>query len=329
MTDQSKEAAPAAAADVAQPETIEKDEAAALWAEFDAAESTPVAKDEQFAEEAAPPEEQGAPTQQAEQPEAVEGQKVKEEKPPTPAPDIWANAPPELKAEYDRLAAERARLENRAKAAEGRVSAHQKRINELLKAINSGQSEDEGSKAAREAIEAAAQDYPEVVKPLSQRLDDIDGKVRRTEEASRAMAQAELTRIVEAETAKLEGAHPGWGPLLKSNGETFTAWLKTQPDFIRDAFDRNGEAITDADAAALVVGEFKAHLAGIAAQATPSAQTPPVNTLADKRQRQLAGSETPALTTARPVVSGIPDDGDPEALWKMWDQYEQRQNARA
>lgn len=267
----------------------------------------------------------------AEKPEgAVEAAAGKDGTAETDKPDIWASAPPELKAAYDELAAKTAKIENDFKSANGRVSTYQRRYEDLVKAAQPVKKEE--TVAPTQAIEGLMQDFPEIAGPLKQALETIQGKLDnldKAEESRRVAAQTELVTMVEEQTKRLDEAIPDWETTLKANGAAFAAWVEDQPRRIREIAYR--EDITNADEAAEVVKLFKAHLGQPADKPAPQADTTTktqTQPLSDKRERQLAGTASPNPQGGRPVVSGIPEDGDPEQIWKGFAALEQ-QRARA
>lgn len=247
------------------------------------------------------------------------------------APDIWASAPPELKAAYDALKGEKTKIENDHKAVSGRVSAYQRKYEQLAKAAQPVKKDETVSPT--KAIEALMTDYPEIAGPLKEALGAIEGKLDNLDNAQESLrkdAETELLTLIDDETARLEEKHPDWLETLKANGTAFAAWVEDQPRRIREMAYRNADAIVDADETAEVVSQFKTFLGK---PATPETRTEPKNPttpLSDRRERQLAATSSPTKQGGRPVVSGIPEDGDPEQIWKAFDAVDQqKQRARA
>ena len=234
--------------------------------------------------------------------------------------DPWAAAPEVLRNDYQSIKAEKERLEHRLRSEEGRIRAAQARLQELSKTSAAPQ-KDDGPEDISKALEGLKSDYPEIAEPISKVVAAINGRVEeldRAEQSRRMAAQNELQHMVEVQTAELERAHPDWFDTLKNNGSAFATWVEDQPKRIRDAAYRNAQQIVDASEAASVVAAFKDHL-GIGAKA-PEHQHQPEN---DRRKRQLAASATPSRSAGKPTVSGIPDDGDPEAIWEAMERAEQ------
>jgi hypothetical protein len=323
---------------------------AEIWDEFDQAEAKPGSDADAAAAQSAE-----AGSAQAEGSEAGKEGAAKHEAgvappkegagtelPAQSQPDIWASAPPELKSAFEAMQAEKAKLEQRIRSDDGRVAAYQRKLRELQQGAR-GPDRDAGRAAvdARAAIEELAEQYPEIAQPLQKALDAVDSKLQTLDEREKSRTQAEIDEIeahVAAETAKLEGEHPDWYDVLAKNGKAFAEWIEDQPRRIREAARRNDEQIISASQAAEVVEAFKKHL-GHARQddpqpkptpapaadpaATPAQPTPTPNPeLNDRRRRQLAGSSSPPKSSGRPTVAGIPEDGDPEAIWAAFDAME-------
>ncbi len=280
----------------------EQDDASAIWAELKEATAKADASSEDRAE-------------------------AKEEASPTPAEtageaqtDVWATVPEAARQEYDALVAEKAKLEQRIRSDSGRLAARQRKINELRA---------QAAPVARQAaIDTAPlndleNDYPEIAQPLKSTVHTINSKVEALEadkESRRKAAESELRGIIDEETGRLDEAFPGWMDFLKANGAAYQGWIEDQPKRIREINERNANEITDADAAIEVLTAFKQFLEPKAPTQTQNPTTPST----DRRQRQLAASSSPATVPRGAVVSGIPEDGDPEAIWNMFRDQERR-----
>ncbi len=328
MTEQTKddEAAKVAADINPAAETVQDD--AELWSEFEASDNP-----KGNATSAAPV------AAESDVPFEGENDETKPEDVPAGTPatteaaasDIWASAPPELKAAYDQLAAKTAKIETDFKSVNGRVSAYQKRYEDLARAAQPVKKDETADPL--KAIEGLKQDYPELAEPLEKALEAIQGRIDnldKAEEGRRVAAQTGLETLVDDETKRLEQEHPDWLETLEKNGAAFAAWVEDQPRRIREIAYRNDKAIVDAAGAAEVMTKFKEHLKPVTTPAagtdtSTKTQTQPLN---DKRERQLAGTASPTRQGGRPVVSGIPEDGDPEQIWKAFDAADQ-QRARA
>lgn len=245
-------------------------------------------------------------------------------------PDPWASAPEELRAAYEAERARSAELEQKARSAEGRAKAHQRKLEDLRRAMEKSKSPEMLLEAQNE-LRRVENEYPEVTQPLKKALGAITDRITAEEEGRARAARTEFGEIIRTETAKLAERHPDWDTFLKQHGgPAFAAWVDDQPRRIREALAVNGDAIVDADGAIALIDAYKQHLGvkpAAAPASVPSAVHPTHNPLADRRQRQLAATATPNRSGGRPTVSGIPEDGDPQAIWDAFEAEEQRRRA--
>lgn len=160
-------------------------------------------------------------------------------------------------------------------------------------------------------LKGAAEEYPEIAAPMAEALDEVHAAVTRQQNIV-----AQQTRIseIEAEMA-LEQRFPGGFDLVQKDVDAFKAWVEDQPKRFRDAFARNAYSVTDVDGAVELLTAYRAHVTGQAAPPVTGAKAP--DPTADRRRRQISGAMSPPRSSA-PVVSGIPEDGDKEAIWKAF-----------
>lgn len=257
-----------------------------------------------------------------------------------PEEDIWTDAPEHLRNAHKALQDERDRFEHTIRSNHGRVSALQKQVTALRATLEKITTPaDADPQAAVKAVSALADDYPEIAGPLKDALGTLQAQIDtvKTSEDRRQKASAtDLAAHVEVETAALEAEHPGYEQFIGDNEAVFIAWLNTQDDATRATFAKNQEYIVDAASASKVIRGFKAHLAQQKAPVKdPAPETgdekdPPVKetpALDSRRKRQLKGSATPANKGRGPTLSGVPKDGDEDALWDAWEEHD-RANGR-
>lgn len=241
----------------------------------------------------------------------------------TAAPSLWDDAPPELKKEYEALAAEKARLEQRERSAAGRAVGFQRRYEELQKAAKP-RPVDEDRPTLDAALAALKEDYPEIAEPLTKALGGIEGRVKdlsEAEEGRRTAAEAELNDYVQRETEAVLEAHPDYLEVLGKNSDKLAEWVNDQPLRVREAFIRNQNEIVNGAEAAEIVTKFKAHL-GLPVPGAPAPSGRPP--LSDKRERQKSATASPSNRGRRPTPSGIPEDGDPQDIWNAFEAMERR-----
>ena len=233
--------------------------------------------------------------------------------PPKETSDPWAVVPSELQKAYQEAIRERDDLTHRFKSEQGRSTALARRLAEMekSKAAPPPPETKPADKVDDEAeLARIRKEYPEVAEPLIRVIEGIREETKALSEKQ----QKQIERFYVREHLAVERAHPGYEALIGQNADTYLAWLKQQPDTIRKAAENNAQRIEDAQEAALVVAAFKKYLAGQKAPSPqPSQDTPPSQP--DRRIRQLAGAQTVTTKGRQAFTPGIPDDGDPEAIW--------------
>lgn len=296
-----------------------------IWAEMEAAEAKTEAKpngkdDHSFAgnpESANDTPEDGqaaAPAAAAVQPET--------------APDVWASAPPELKAAHDAQvkALESATTEHARRSIEGRIAAYSRRLKERSEAAAQQPPPATDDEAADPLAELAAE-YPEIATPLQKKLAPIAEKLSQfdaVEKSRQEAADAQMDAELQANEQLLESKHPGWDGYLKEHGAAFGKWIVDQPLKYRQAFITNKEAIIDPTGAIETIAAFKQFVDLSTQPPTPAQGSKPAPAAAQpqglnsRRAAQLAGSTTPQTAGQRPTVSGIPQDGDEQAIWNAF-----------
>jgi hypothetical protein len=244
----------------------------------------------------------------------------------TEAPDIWASAPPDLKAAHDAqvTALQSATTEHARRSIEGRIAAYTRRLQERTEAA--AQQPKPQEEEATDPLAELASEYPEIATPLQQKLAPLAEKISRfdaLEQSRQAAADAQMDAELKANEGLLEQQHPGWNKYLKQYGAAFGEWIVDQPLYYRQAFVTNKEAIIDPYSAIDTIAAFKSFVAQNtqpAAQAAPNGRpaAAPQNGLNTRRAAQLAGTATPSSVGSRPTVSGIPQDGNEEQIWKAF-----------
>lgn len=240
-------------------------------------------------------------------------------------PDIWANAPPDLRAAHDAQvkALESAPNEHARKSIEGRIVAYTRRLKERNEAAAQKPAAPKEEEAA-DPLEELAADYPEIAAPLQKDRARIAEKISRfetIEQSRQQAADAEMDQDLMANEQMLEERHPGWEAYLKEYGPAFGAWIVDQPLALRKSFVTNQEAIIDPYSAIETLDAFKSFVASNKEPGTAApngAQPAQQQRLNPRRAAQLAGSASPHTAGSRPTVSGIPENGDPEQIWKAW-----------
>jgi hypothetical protein len=233
--------------------------------------------------------------------------------------DLWANVPSAARAAYEESERQRQSLEDALKRDRGQISALQRR----LKDQRSEPPVEDPFKP--DAIAQVANEYPEVVNPLVKQTTALNDRLSRIESAINEDAARQTAEAQRQEVTRLEQMHPGWVALLKERGAAYTAWLESQPRHIREASERNFQAIVDADETADVIGRFKQHL-GIVGQQQPSRSGTPPTSPTSRRSRQL-DAVTDISGRPPPAQAGYGGESDDD-LDREWRRMNER-DARA
>jgi len=243
--------------------------------------------------------------------------------PAPPADDPWAGASEAQRAAFTAAQARAEALEQRIRSDEGRVRAYQQQVEDLKRksaAPAAGTPKDDG-------LQKIAEDYPEIVNPIMERFAELEGALSGMTEGQRAAAEAAALASNEAALTEI---HPDW--LTLRADPRLAAWIGTQPNYVREAAEMNGNAIVDVEAAADLVSRFKqsigaAPAGSTAANARPTSASPttiaPTN--ADRRRRQLEASTGAGMRSGPAAVGGIPDD--PDAQWAYFKAKREREEA--
>lgn len=230
--------------------------------------------------------------------------------------DIWSTASEQQRAAYQAAQQRLQSLEHDSRSNRGRVGALQREVDTLKKQLaaytkaagSTGQDQDSSDADIRRLQE----EYPEVARPVLKELSSLRTQLsqalERLDQRDSTEAQAQREQALDREEQALTQMHPDWMEVTAN--PAFSQWLNTQPRYVMEAIQRNGEAIQDAAEAADVIGRFKAHQ-GAAATAAPSASGAtatgaPAN-LAARRQRQLESGAAVSSRGAGPA-GGPPDD---------------------
>jgi hypothetical protein len=254
-------------------------------------------------------------------------------------PDIWAGVSPELIAERDRLRAAAASpdaLVHRKRSDDGRIAALQRQVtaahSELaaIKAAKPAVSEEDA-----EALRAAQEEYPEVVKPLLSRMDRQQARLEEIEQSERsrqAQAAADREAIEAAETEKVNAALPNFLDMIsfedaegsRSPTPEFVSWYRRQSPEVQAKVNRNADSITDAASAIEVLSAYKDFQAHIDAAAAAAAEDRTPQT-SSRRQRQIESSRAVVRGSQQTgLTAAVPNDWD-----GAWDFYDRQDAAKA
>lgn len=249
----------------------------------------------------------------------------------------WSTVPPEFRAAHEASETERARLERLSRRHAGRASAVYERYNRR-KADEAAA--DKGAAHPRKplaetAVEALG-DIPEIVTPLKNFASAVDAEVEKLAAANadrEKREQAEDAEFLTDQREALTAAHPEWEKVLDDNLQEFQAWIIDQPWEIRKGYLDNKDEIFNAASGAKMIGAFKDHLSAKANPPQPAAPAAKQNDPPSaRRESQRAATASPSGGSRQPTLTGIPKDGDPDAIWKAFaatDPDEQRYRRQA
>lgn len=272
--------------------------------------------------------------------------------------DPWSDAPPKLKAAYEQSQTALKRLEQSERSNRGRVSTLQRQLNELSSKLNGGapgtpgtvatSSEASRTNAVQQFLEspewkAVQEEYPELGAPLGKLAKLINDEQATTRKSVATIQEDRRLAAREEQTDLLEEQHSDWqsvaadsayGVVDDGTGEPTIlpgSWVDQQPRYVQQAALRNAKGIVDAAEAADLVGRFKAFRSSAQphAQANRPGQDQDDGTtgsLSARRKRQLESSGS-VRTRGRAAAQGIPEDGDPETLWNMFEEKDAREAA--
>lgn len=162
--------------------------------------------------------------------------------------DIWANAPPELKAAYEQ---ERRDAELRFKSVQGRQSAADRELErlraehaELQRRMQSEPSAKEGKQGASEsqaptARDKAVEDYPEIAGPLVEDIKRLESQLSQVQQGVGTFQQEREQTFYKQQQDLLTEKQPDWLTVL--GDERFGGWLQEQPKAVQETFERNSQ----------------------------------------------------------------------------------------
>lgn len=229
--------------------------------------------------------------------------------------DIWATASPEIRAAHEAEMAAARKAANDAKAQAGRM---RKQFEELQASADKG-ADTPSSKTVGDTLDESLAEFPEIAKPVKDALAPIAKQLETltTAETNRlAERRQEVVEHIRSQQELLDAAHPGWEEEYTSGPKArlFYDWIQDQPKRLRDiALVHNAQHIFDAQGAIEVFDKFKSALA---AAENPTAGNGQTQELSAKRAAQLDGTTSPRSPSGAPLVSGIPREGDADAIWK-------------
>lgn len=281
----------------------------AIWDELKAAdEGKPVTKTEP------PPKEETEETPPADPDEGAE----KTETASTAGDDTPEARIKALEEQNQRLEQALRSEKGRTKAKTREVETLKARINLNRDAVQRANQQASRDKAKQTKLDETAREYPEVAAPLVAELKEL--KADRARETAERQAQLRADEQALADHAAAEAEvfldeHPDGTASIKENRDAFKAWIRDQPERVRNAYQQNAKIIVDGKAAAMLVSRWKLELAKASA---PPPKTKEQEQLDAKRQKQLQGAQSTKSGAAPRVTTTPGENASPEDLWDYW-----------
>lgn len=238
------------------------------------------------------------------------------------AEDIWANAPPELRAAYEAERAAKAELDKRLRGQDQKIrqlTARQRSSTPEAKRNDAGKAAGSGTDEAAfnsDKFKRAKEDYPEIVEAFEDVLRAQGKQIGEVAETVQSYSTADQDRTFTENHYKVEERHPGYEDMASK--PEFGAWLETQPQGIIDMAIRNGRNVADPAETILILDMYKAHI-GSAEAGAPKAGSGGGQGAnpSGKRQRQQESADVgPRTTSPRMTSSGEPGpNATEEEIW--------------
>jgi hypothetical protein len=167
-------------------------------------------------------------------------------------PDLWADAPAELKTQYQALRDQNAKLEQANRSNQGRLGAMQRQLNQSQPQSQSqsqSASADKQQPSAKDVNEALqtpekwkvfGDEYPDIHAAVESRMEQVSRQNETTtqqliKDAIQPLQAAETARKDTQEMAALNAAHNDWEQVTAS--DDFKSWIKQQPEQMRRMLD--------------------------------------------------------------------------------------------
>lgn len=225
------------------------------------------------------------------------------------APDLWANAPEELKAEFLKVQQERDEAKHKASSDANRVAALTRKLQTLQTAPASAPAPAEPSEAqvALDAkVKQLREDYGEIAEPLIEMIEAQKQELSTVRTVLTGLSQERQAQVIAQETQALEERHPDWRDIAASTD--FEGWLQVQPENIQRL-----ATSWDARETSVVLTLFKAERAettGQKAEAPETEEKPKPNAATGARRSQQLDGGRDVGSRPAPAASDAPEDFD-------------------
>ena len=259
---------------------------------------------------------------------------------------IWAGAPAELRAAFERERAGRAQAENVIRSNNARWSSAQRELNVIRaqqaqarpalhgdaaqvshgagRGLGDGGSDPGWDPAERdEELLRVGDEYPDIAMPLIEVIADLRAQVAelstdasRRRELEQSQAELALREQLAGEEQALARDHPDWDSVVRS--QDFADWAMAQPRMVHEALLRNGDGIVDGAEASKILADFKRD----AGSGTLGSGR---GSIAERRGRQMEGARH--VPGRQGAIPGEGVGGSYSEEWKRQEQEERRREA--
>jgi len=243
------------------------------------------------------------------------------------ATDIWANASPELKAEYDKALAH-------AKRVGGTVAGYQRQVDKLQRELaeaRKGAPSSSGDKSTTTSIlndpdwKKRQEEYPEIFGPASKAIETLERRAEALEQQLAGISEEKRQEYLAEQGKIVDDAHPDYDQIADS--QEFYNWYRQAPDFMRAMVQRNMKEVVNGAETAHVLSVFKQETGWKPKEPPVSdpAPGPQKQSSAEKRTLQLESASGPRSRSNARVADGPPDN--PEDAWEYWKQQDAKKAA--
>jgi hypothetical protein len=217
------------------------------------------------------------------------------------APDLWANASPELIAERDRIQKERDEALHKASSDANRVAALSRKLQAYQTPASAPAPAEatEAQKALDGKIAQLREDYGDIADPLIELIEAQKAELTNVRTVLTGLNEERQAQVIAQEQQALEARHPDWREIAQN--PAFKGWLEVQPQNIQAL-----ASSWDARETSVALTLFKAEAVEASGQKPPKAKA---SAATARRSQQLDGGRDVGSRPA-PAASDAPEDFD-------------------
>ena len=232
-----------------------------------------------------------------------------EAKPTDETTDIWANAPPALKAAFEAEQQRAARLETAAQGHARSASQLGRRIAELEALVPKGKKGEEAPEGETDEEREARytrlrEEYGDSVGQLIPELESLRTELAELKSGFAGVQHERTEADTIAQYTILAERHPNWKQDVVS--DSYKEWAFAQPKAVLDAIRRNDHALEDGAEAAWVLDLWK--------RDTAPPANPEKERLAERREEQREAARS--VDVRNPVTRARDEPTDLDGLWE-------------